>query len=259
MIKVKLGLNSFYLPTKWEGLKGSQVLPITRYLLQDTPENRIGIIKAFMPESTRQLFPLMSAEQLYEITRHVSWMYTQPMNMPFFECVKLNDKDYCLPKGVLDTTTLLEYAYAVTYFEAVKNGDLSKLPYLTATLVREKRTDMEPEDIDYDGDTRKPFNPAHIEARAKKMLNASIEFQLFVLIYFSACQKTLKEKYATSGFFNEGEASANTAGFAGLIWDLANGLVNEKAIAEKNIHHVMAYASHIAAKTAQRNAVPESV
>lgn len=245
MIEVKLEHKAFFLPESWEEINKEVLERICPFLLIDTPQNRIEVVKAIAPRRVLKFLYLLRPDQVYDLTEKLGWMYQGWFDSPYIQNFKVWGEVYLLPEKTLKRCSVIEYAYADKYFEQIVSGDSGKIDYLIASLCRPRRKNNYQKE-NWDGDERERFNPVYIEERAKKMSRLSIGFKMYFLLFFIGCKKSLQKRYPP--LFREREddeeSSKKTApdfGWVGAIWDLAGSIVNEEAVQYSNLHNIMAY------------------
>lgn len=246
MIQIKLQNKTFFIPSKWEDVSAELILKLSKFALADTPSNRIEVMKIMIPQNVKALFFLLQKEQVYSLTSLLDWVYQTSFDWPMIPSFKSNDGvTFVCPEKFLRKCSIIEYTYADKYYEAVVNGDSSKIDYLILALCRPKRKDKIKED-EWDGDVRERFNPVLIEERVQRITNLSLEFKLYFLLFFMGCKQSLAKKY--SPLFrqrDDGEDNNDTKspnfGWVGVIWELSDGIVNEEKVQFTNLHNIMAY------------------
>ena len=243
MLKVKLNDNELSIPQSYEEL-GKSVVLLSPFLIRDTVENRIEILKAFFPSKLLPLFYALRDDQVHDLIQYFDWFYDEYFDTPVISVFKVGGIEYYLPEQYLKRCNVIEYTYADRYFEMVAAGDYSKIDNLILSLCRPKRTDNYNE-VDWDGDVRERFNPVLIEKRLKNMEELSVQFKMYFLLFFIGCKKTLAKKYAPlfrkRDEEDEESPSQPDFGWVGIIWDLAGGIADEEKIQYSKLHNVMAY------------------
>lgn len=247
-IKLRNGkLHDFYLPQNWDEVATDKLLQIAPILLVDSANNRIEIVKAYAAKSKDILgaFLSLSVEDVYRLTIAIAWMYDTWFCKPYFDFFKNDKRDkYYLPADSLANCTVIEYIFADKYFEAIRNGDSTKLNYLLATLCRPRRKNYNPDAVDADGDIREKFNSVLIEKRAALMGKVDMRFKLFFLLFFIGCKKELAKKFSpifTAASENTDVPTSPDFGLIGVVWDLAGGLGDAEKIQTEYLQTVFAY------------------
>lgn len=245
MLEVKLNDHKISIPQSYEEL-GKSVILLSPFLIRDTVENRIELLKAFFPQELLPLFYALRDDQVHDLLICIDWAYDEYFDTPVISVFKVGGIEYFLPEQYLKRCNVIEYTYADKYFEMVAKGDHSKIDNLILSLCRPKRKDNYNE-VDWDGDERERFNPVLIEKRLKNMSELSVQFKMYFLLFFIGCKKTLAQKYAPlfrrrdENEEEEGKSSSPDFGWVGIIWDLAGGIADEEKVQYSKLHNVMAY------------------
>jgi hypothetical protein len=243
MLEVKLNDEKISIPQSYEVL-GKSVILLSPFLIRDTVENRIELLKSFFPQKLLPLFYALRDDQVHDILTYLDWAYDEYFDTPVISVFKVGGIEYYLPEQYLKRCNVIEYTYADRYFEMVANGDYSKIDNLILSLCRPKRADNYNE-VDFDGDVRERFNPVLIEKRLKNMEELSIQFKMYFLLFFIGCKKTLAKKYVPLFRKRDEEEEESSSqpdfGWIGIIWDLAGGIADEEKIQYSKLHNVMAF------------------
>jgi hypothetical protein len=240
-------LYSFYLPETWTEIDAAKFIEITPYLLQDTPENRLAILRKFLTKNSFYLYFRLNAVQVYEIAKQIDWMYSEAMAEPIIPFIT-NQKgtNLYLPTATLGNCVLIEYAFAHFYIQKIMQGDSSYLDFLLVCLCRPEIANYNPDSPNYGGDRREKFNPVLIEARVKLIAKIDARYKLYLLLFFIGCQKQLAAKFPAifAQIEEEVPKEASPYGLLGTIWDLAGSIDKEEQVQYALLHNTFGFLSH---------------
>ena len=253
-------LYSFYLPETWTEITEVQLIEIAPHLLQDSPENRLAILRKFLTKNIIYLYFRLNAVQVHEIAKQIDWMYSEAMAEPIIPFItnQKGTKLY-LPTATLGNCVMIEYAFAHFYLQKIMQGDSSYLDFLLVCLCRPQRADYAPDSPDYAGDRREKFNPVLLDARVQLIQKIDARYKLYLLLFFIGCQKKLAQKFPAifAQIEDEVPKDASPYGLLGTIWDLAGSIDKEEQVQYAGLHNTFGFLSHqhfIAEKVKHANA-----
>lgn len=151
------------------------------------------------------------------------------------------------PADSLNNITLYELGMSFRSFEAfAQNGKEEDLHRLLAILYRPGKPDT-PANVqsDYEGDRRLPLykHETTIDRRMKTMAMMPVLVSQVIVFWFASCRQKIISSFPNIFEAPEGEKGGNDYSWAGVILNLADGIVNEEKVSNTNYGTALVYLS----------------
>lgn len=163
---------------------------------------------------------------------------------------RLQDEDYSYysPADALDNITIYELGMSFKSFEAfAETGELQHLHRLLAILYRPGKPATEENILSgYHGDIRLPLYKYEttIDARMDRMRRLPTLVSQVILFWFASCRQRIINSFPNIFKEPDGvQAEGNDYSWAGVILNLADGVVHEEAVSNKNYGTALVYLS----------------
>lgn len=147
------------------------------------------------------------------------------------------------PADGLKNITFYEMAYLFTrHNEYLKSKSEKVLNEIIATLYRRpKKDNKKNRSSAYNGDRRLPFrdHEATIPGRASTIAHLPKEAKMLILFWFASCRQDIIETFPY--IFKKGSSGDSKYGWAAVIWQLSDGILNTEKVQDKNYEDALAY------------------
>lgn len=159
------------------------------------------------------------------------------------------ERTYYGPADELDNITIYELGMSFKAFEAfAQTGELKHLHRLLAILYRPGKPDTEANQLSgYQGDRRLPLynHETTIPARMERMARLPQLVSQVILFWFASCRQQIVNSFPNIFKADEGDVQAqgNDYSWAGVILNLADGVVHEEIVSKKNYGTALVYLS----------------
>lgn len=249
------------MPKTWNELSLQQLQSVTKCLLQKLSKTRfrVEMLRIFTdllilqkPHTYRNRTPhflvkfphheqcFLSADTIRDMGATFDWL-TEPSDLhaQLLPVVKVGFKKYYGPADTLTNITFNEYISAnelYTVYMATKNEKF--LNQFIAALYRLEDKKYIPNDPNFSGDRREPFNPFTLEKRAVKIAKLDDVSKTIILLYYTGCRRELQRRFPD--VFNGEESSDPKKGIPGLA-GLVSRLNNGDATKNESIRNSMLY------------------
>lgn len=182
------------IPDSWEAVKARRRFGFWKKLLA-----RPAAVDEILDEIIAlpaDALALLDAESRALLRSKLDWMPPAPdcQNVPF-PSFRHRGRRLHFPQRGFENGRCLEFALAEGYFEAyMTDGEPRQLLLLTATICREakfwKKTRLKTGDIRVE-----LHQPDQIEARADRLKNLPVEYQMAALLFFAGAKKLVAETF----------------------------------------------------------------
>lgn len=163
---------------------------------------------------------------------------------------RLNDEEqvYYSPADSLDNITIYELGMSFKSFEAfAQTGELKDLHRLLAILYRPGKPATEENILSgYHGDIRLPLYKYEttIDARIARMARLPALVSQVILFWFASCRQQIINSFPNIFKQPDGvQTEGNDYSWAGVILNLADGIVYEETVSNKNYGTALVYLS----------------
>jgi hypothetical protein len=151
------------------------------------------------------------------------------------------------PADELENITIYELGMSFKAFETfAQTGDLEAMHRLLAILYRPGKL-MTEENIlsDYQGDRRLPLynHETTIPRRMEHMAKLPALVSQVIVFWFACCRQRIVNSFPNIFKAPEGEQQGNDYSWAGVILNLADGVVHEETVSNKNYGTALVYLS----------------
>ncbi len=159
--------------------------------------------------------------------------------------IRILYKKYYGPADALYNLEFGEYLTAENYFtQYLKTSDEGALDKLIATLYRRQDKDFDPEEFNYRGDRREPFNYHNIDARARKLSKIDKPLKLAIMLFYEGCRAHIAKLFPT---VFTGTGKINRYGSLSLVDMLTNGDVTKHTAIKKGfLYDIMVHLQNTA-------------
>lgn len=181
---------SFPLPDCWEELSPSQTAAILHTLsFKKADEYTIKVSVMVLMAGHQNFYTIscLTEDDLYCLVELCNWIFTtRPPVKNSFPQLKLRRKIYHAPNDDLSNLCFGEWCFAYEFYKLYHaTNNLEYLNKLIATLYR-LPNDIAKDDVNYNGDSRLPFNENLIEYIAKSVSDIDYGRKIAVLTWFTS-------------------------------------------------------------------------
>lgn len=228
-------------PQNWNELNCDQLLAISRatFLLKDRSVQKIFVAHRFLNLPFR-VFKRISVSDINYLYRHVSRLFGENnLRRTVIDCFYVGSKKFIGPADAGSNMSFDEFAKADKFYsQFLKSKNESDLDRLLACMYREKNAELNPKDINFNGDLRVPFNEYHVENRAVQITTLDRDYKYAILLQYSGFRKFLQDRYPLT--FSSGEPSKY--GLPGMVVELAGEKFgNPDQTFKTNLHAILIY------------------
>lgn len=235
------------MPASFSELNEKQVFKILPFIMNTSSQNKTLANKTKclhnllpVPNSEwRKLCNLTNAPALEKLLSLTDFLFSEMPTAPMFKKFKFKGVEYLLPSDKMTNCSLVEYAFADKAFVALSKLDnspsglkkkMEQITRITAILCRPKRTDVDLNSPEWEGDPREKFSTPKVEERVKLFNQLDVHIKQAVFMYFLAGKKYLHENFKVlfmeppadeAKQFGKIKLNAPDFGWMGIIFQLA--------------------------------------
>lgn len=199
MHKVELDNSKYKIPENWNEIPRKKVIAYLSmvYGREESHDNRIKVIRSFIPVNDKT-WNKLTPEQIYALLNLVYWFWITPTQSFLFKSFRHRGRTYLTPDANFSNLTFGEFVVANGYFQRFTNKnrpDLKALDFLTATICRPERKDLDTDDTDWDGDYREKYNSKICEQRANELSDLPVGIKIAAANYWVAGMKYIHKNF----------------------------------------------------------------
>lgn len=188
------------LPENWPELTNDQAMKVVPYIfnpLLDKTDAKILALKALLSIKDKLFFKL-NPVQVVQILSLIEFIFEEATPVPFIKEFEHKGIRYLAPAEKLSNISIVEFAMADAYFEAIdfETADINAYNRIIATLYRPEKENLNTKHPDYNGDPREKYNTILSEGRADHFSDLSPYIKISIIKFFLSCKKWISEEFS---------------------------------------------------------------